>query len=202
MHHLRAYFLAEKNFLGDDMKQLAVCASGEGTLIPAIHKKVTITLVVIDRYCRAADVAKSLGIPVVLVPREGYFQKGTFDRRAHSAALAERFREYGISCVALAGYRTLLARPALEAVGGRVLNVHPSLLPLYPGLSAVEQALKAYDRYTGCTVHYVDEGMDTGRIIGKTHVPIYRSDTVQSLRRSIQEAEKELYPRIIRQEFF
>ncbi len=184
------------------MKQLAVCASGEGTLIPTIHKEVAVTLMVTDRYCRAADVAKSLGISVVLVPREGYFRKGAFDRHAHSAALAERFREYGISCAALAGYRTLLARPALEAVGGRVLNIHPSLLPLYPGLNAVEQALTAYDYYTGCTVHYVDEGMDTGKIIGRKYVPIYRSDTVQSLHARIQEAEKEFYPRIIRQEFF
>lgn len=183
------------------MKQLAVCASGRGTLIPAIAE-VGISLVITDQHCRAADVAKGLGIPVVLVPREEYVRNGAFDRGAHSAAVAERLKEYGISCVALAGYRTLLAKPALAVVGGRVLNVHPSLLPLYKGMNAVEQALQAYDHYSGCTVHYVDEGMDSGRIIAQKHVPIYRSDTVRILHERIQEAEKVLYPKVIRREFF
>jgi phosphoribosylglycinamide formyltransferase-1 len=107
-------------------------------------------------------------------------------------------READVQLVALAGYMRVLKAPLLRAYAGRIMNVHPSLLPAFPGLRAWEQALNYGVRLTGCTVHFVDEGVDTGPIILRQPVPVFPNDTAESLHRRIQLAEHRLYPHAIR----
>jgi phosphoribosylglycinamide formyltransferase-1 len=92
----------------------------------------------------------------------------------------------------------MIKAPLLEAFPRRIINIHPSLLPAFPGLEAWKQALAAGATETGCTVHYVDDGMDTGEIIAQSAVPIFPSDTPEELHARIQVAEHELYPSVIR----
>ena len=107
-------------------------------------------------------------------------------------------RDAGVELVALAGYMRVVKPPLLRAFAGRVINVHPSLLPAFPGLRAWEQALKYGAKVTGCTVHFVDDGVDSGPIIMQSVVPIFANDTAQSLHQRIQVAEHNIYPEAIR----
>ena len=100
--------------------------------------------------------------------------------------------------VALTGYMRVVKRPMLRVFAGRMMNVHPSLLPAFPGLRAWEQALKHGAKVTGCTVHFVDEGVDAGPIVMQQPVPVFGNDTPESLHRRIQLAEHQIYPEAIR----
>ena len=102
-----------------------------------------------------------------------------------------------VDWVVLAGYMRLVRKPLLEAYPRRILNIHPALLPKFPGLEAWKQALEAGEPKTGCTVHYVDAGMDTGEIIAQSEVPILPGDTAESLHARIQVAEHHLYPEVL-----
>jgi phosphoribosylglycinamide formyltransferase-1 len=101
--------------------------------------------------------------------------------------------------VVLAGFLRVIKSPLLEAFPGRILNIHPSLLPSFRGLEAWRQALEAGTPETGCTVHLVDAGVDTGRILGQARVPVLPGDSAESLHARIQAAEHALYPRIVRE---
>jgi len=113
---------------------------------------------------------------------------------ARTAAL---LKEAGVDLVVLAGYMRMVKAPLLEAFPGRIINIHPSLLPAFPGLAAWEQAWAARVPETGCTVHYVDAGMDTGPVIAQSSVPILPGDTATSVHARIQEAEHRLYPEVV-----
>jgi len=104
-----------------------------------------------------------------------------------------------VDFIALAGFMRVIKEPLLKAFPGRILNIHPSLLPQFPGLAAWRQAHEAKVKETGCTVHLVDEGIDTGEILGQARVPVFAEDTPETLHARIQEAEHELYPRIVNQ---
>lgn len=108
-------------------------------------------------------------------------------------------QEAGVELVVLAGWMRMIKAPLLDAFPRRIINIHPSLLPAFPGLEAWKQALAAGATETGCTVHYVDAGMDTGEVIAHSAVPIFPSDTPAELHARIQAAEHELYPAVIRQ---
>ena len=105
----------------------------------------------------------------------------------------------GVELVVLAGYMRLVKQPLLEAFPHRIINIHPALLPKFPGLESWKQALAAGESKTGCTVHYVDAGMDTGEIIAQSEVPVLPNDTAESLHARIQVAEHQLYPDVLRQ---
>jgi phosphoribosylglycinamide formyltransferase-1 len=107
-------------------------------------------------------------------------------------------READVQLVALAGYMRVLKAPLLCAYAGRIMNVHPSLLPAFPGLRAWEQALQYGATLTGCTVHFVEEGVDTGPIILQQPVPVFPNDTAESLHQRVQLTEHRLYPHAIR----
>jgi phosphoribosylglycinamide formyltransferase 1 len=111
---------------------------------------------------------------------------------------ARLLREAEVQMVALAGYMRVVKSPLLQAFGGRMLNVHPSLLPAFPGLRAWEQALNSGVKVTGCTVHFVEEGIDSGPIILQHRVAVLDNDTPESLHQRIQSAEHEIYPEAIR----
>jgi len=112
--------------------------------------------------------------------------------------IVEALRAADVQLVALAGYMRVVKAPLLTAFAGRIINVHPSLLPAFPGLKAWEQALAHGARITGCTVHLVDEGVDAGPIILQQPVPVFDNDTTESLHQRIQLAEHRLLPEAIR----
>lgn len=111
---------------------------------------------------------------------------------------AQRLLAAGVECVCLAGFMRLVKRPLLDAFPNRILNIHPSLLPAFPGVEAWKQALAAGVAETGCTVHFVDEGMDTGPVLLQESVPVLADDTPESLHARIQIVEHRLYPEAIR----
>jgi len=106
-------------------------------------------------------------------------------------------REAGVYLVVLAGFMRVLHEPMLRAFPRRIINIHPSLLPKFPGLEAWKQALAAGETMTGCTVHYIDDKIDHGQIIARREVAILPHDTPESLHARIQSAERELYPAVI-----
>ncbi len=113
------------------------------------------------------------------------------------ARLVNLLREAGVELVVLAGYMRIIKAPLLEAFPQRIVNIHPSLLPNFPGLEAWKQALAAGAAKTGCTVHYVDAGTDSGPILGQSEVPVLPGDTAETLHARIQVAEHALYPAVL-----
>lgn len=110
---------------------------------------------------------------------------------------AHQLKEAGVELVCLAGFMRLVKPPLLKAFPSRILNIHPSLLPAYPGMMAWEQAVTDGAIESGCTVHLVDEGMDTGPILAQARVPVLPDDTATSLHQRIQQEEHRLYPQTI-----
>ena len=113
------------------------------------------------------------------------------------AKLVQLLRDASVELVVLAGFMRVLRKPILQAFPRKILNIHPSLLPKFPGLEAWKQALAAGEAVTGCTVHYVDEKIDHGDIIARREVLILPNDTAETLHARIQIAERELYPEVI-----
>ena len=107
------------------------------------------------------------------------------------------FNAYNVDLVVMAGWMRVVSKKFCQAFEGRLINLHPSLLPKYKGLNAVEQALKSGDNETGCSVHFVTENLDSGAVIKQQTVPILPGDTVESLQRAIQQAEHYLLPLVI-----
>jgi len=113
------------------------------------------------------------------------------------ARLVAMLREAQVELVVLAGYMRMIKAPMLKAFPNRIVNIHPSLLPQFPGLASWKQALEAGASVTGCTVHYVDGGMDTGPILAQAEVPVLPGDTAESLHARIQVAEHALFPAVL-----
>ena len=113
------------------------------------------------------------------------------------ARLVELLREAGVGLVVLAGYMRMIKAPLLDAFPRRIVNIHPSLLPAFPGLESWRQAVAAGATESGCTVHYVDDGMDTGDVIAQRRVPVLPGDTPATLHARIQEQEHQLYPEVL-----
>ena len=142
------------------------------------------------------DIAREFSVP------NAYLSPGGFRTRLEPQAevnLVQMLRDAGVELVALAGFMRVLKAPMLNAFPRRIVNIHPSLLPKFPGLEAWKQALEAGEMLTGCTVHYVDEEIDHGDVIAQREVPILADDTPQRLHARIQIAEHELYPAVIGQ---
>jgi len=140
------------------------------------------------------DLAREFGVP------NAYLPAGQFRTRLEprvEVELVQMLRDAGVELVVLAGFMRVLKQPMLDAFPRRIINIHPSLLPKFPGLEAWKQALAAGETVTGCTVHYVDEQIDHGDIIAQREVPILPNDTAESLHARIQTAEHELYPTVI-----
>ena len=140
------------------------------------------------------DIAREFGVPNAFLP------PGRFRTRLEPEAedqLVKMLRDAGVELVALAGFMRVLHEPMLKAFPRRVINIHPSLLPKFPGLEAWKQALAAGEKVTGCTVHYVDEKIDHGRILAQRETTILPSDTPENLHSRIQILEHELYPTVI-----
>jgi phosphoribosylglycinamide formyltransferase 1 len=135
--------------------------------------------------------AAELGIPVRVVERRGRL------RNEHDREIVSTLRKFGVELVCLAGYMRVLSREFLDAYRGSILNIHPSLLPAFPGLNVQRQALAAGVKSTGCTVHFVDETLDGGPIIAQRKVVVRDDDTEESLSARILIQEHELYPEAV-----
>lgn len=140
--------------------------------------------------------ASKRGIPTGVIDCGGLRTKFPEEIQRQTAG---RLLDAGVELVCLAGFLRLVKRPLLDAYPQRILNIHPSLLPAFPGLEAWKQALDAGADEAGCTVHFVDEGMDTGPIIRQESVPVEDGDTPESLHERIQVVEHRLYPAAINQ---
>jgi phosphoribosylglycinamide formyltransferase-1 len=142
------------------------------------------------------DLAKSFDIPGHFVAPGPFRTKMAPEAEAE---LVQLLQEAQVDFIVLAGYMRVIKEPLLKAFPGRIINIHPSLLPNFRGLAAWSQALEAGVPQTGCTVHLVDAGVDTGTILGQSIVPVLADDTAESLHARIQVAEHELYPRMVRE---
>ncbi|PDO10116.1 MAG: phosphoribosylglycinamide formyltransferase [Candidatus Reconcilbacillus cellulovorans] len=181
--------------------RLAVFASGSGSNFQALAEagvrgefRGAIELLVTDRpQAKVVERARALGVPVLAFRPKAYASREDYERDV-VAALRDRRIDY----VLLAGYMRLLTPVMLEAFPNRIVNIHPSLLPAFPGLNAVRQALDYGVKMTGVTVHFVDGGVDTGPIIAQEAVPVEDGDTEETLAERIHAAEHRLYPRVVR----
>ncbi|MEE9217638.1 MAG: phosphoribosylglycinamide formyltransferase [Acidobacteriota bacterium] len=137
--------------------------------------------------------ARNAGVQARVVNHRDYSS-----RSEHEQALVEVLWEHGVEWVCLAGYMRVLRGPLLEAFRGRILNIHPALLPAFPGTHAQRQAVQYGVRMSGCTVHFVDAGIDTGPIILQAPVPVHPDDTEETLAERILREEHRLYPEGLR----
>jgi phosphoribosylglycinamide formyltransferase 1 len=181
---------------------LGILGSGKGTNCRAILESIRsgalaaeVRVVISDVFdAPILDIAREFSVP------NAYLPPGRFHTRLEPQAeveLVEMLRDAGVELVILAGFMRVLKAPMLEAFRRRILNIHPSLLPKFPGLEAWKQALAAGETVTGCTVHYVDEKIDHGDVIAQRKVAILPNYTAESLHARIQIAEHELYPAVI-----
>jgi phosphoribosylaminoimidazolecarboxamide formyltransferase / IMP cyclohydrolase len=184
---------------GPRLARVAVCVSGRGSNLRALHRAAQagwigaeIVQVVADRSCDAVDFAAAQGIPAELIRPADFPDTSTWD-----AAVAGALGEANVDVVVLAGFMRRLGDAVLRTFGGRILNVHPSLLPAFPGAQAVEDALSAGAKVTGVTVHLVDEKLDGGPIVMQEAVPILPGDDPASLIERLHAVEHRLLPRAV-----
>lgn len=181
--------------------RLAVLVSGKGTNLEAIIRATSestypaiIQVVLSDKQdCLALQRAKKQSIPAIFIDPHLFPTKEGYDQM-----LVATLKEYKIDLVVLAGFMRILTPIFVRSFPHRILNIHPSLLPQFPGLNAVKKALELGAKKTGCTVHYVDEGIDTGPVILQKEISIFPEDTEESLLNRIHEVEHRLYPEAIK----
>src|SRR5215471_16698340 len=186
------------------MKRLAIgiLGSGKGSNARAILESIRSGQLTAEARLVVSDVVDA---PVLDIAREfgvsnAYLPPGRFRTRLEPEAedqLVKMLCDSGVELVALAGFMRVLHEPMLKAFPRRIINIHPSLLPKFPGLEAWKQALVAGEKVTGCTAHYVDEKIDHGRILGQREATILPNDTPESLHSRIQILEHQLYPAVI-----
>ena len=184
--------------------KLGVLGSGKGSNFRAIADAIArgdinaeVCIVISDfEDAGILALARERGIRAEFVHPGKFHTKMEPEREQH---LAQLLRDAGVELVVLAGYMRMVKPPLLDAFPRRIINIHPSLLPAFPGLEAWKQAVDARASQSGCTVHYVDSGMDTGEIIARAEVPVLAGDTAETLHARIQVAEHKLYPAVIAQ---
>ena len=183
---------------------LGILGSGKGSNCRAIleqiragHLNAEVRLVVSDVLeAGILDIARAFEVPNAYLPPGKYRTK--LEPQVEQD-LVKMLRDAEVNFVVLAGFMRVLKAPMLDAFPRRIINIHPSLFPKFPGIEAWKQALAAGEKTTGCTVHYVESGIDTGEIIAQREVPISPGDTPATLHERIQLAEYALYPSVIAQ---
>lgn len=182
------------------MKRLAILLSGRGSNFEAIANNVasgaldaSIAVVISNRpEARGLEIARQRGLNAIAVPSKG------MDREAFDRCLMDELRSYQVDLVCLAGYMRLLSATFIREFPNRILNIHPSLLPAFPGLDAQHQALAYGVKVSGCTVHFVDEYLDAGPILVQAAVPVHDDDTEETLAARILREEHRIYSEAIR----
>lgn len=179
--------------------RLGILLSGRGSNFQAISDSIlagrlnaSIACVISNRpEAPGLAIARQRGLPALSIPSRG------LDRESYDRLLLDQLRAHDIGLVCLAGYMRLLSAAFIRAYPLRILNIHPSLLPAFPGLDAQHQALVHGVRFTGCTVHFVDEDLDSGPIIQQAVVPVEDNDTLESLSARILAEEHRIYSEAI-----
>jgi phosphoribosylglycinamide formyltransferase-1 len=182
------------------MKKIAVFASGSGSNFQAILDVVQageldadISLLICDKPgAFAIERANAARIPSFVFNAKDYTSKEHYEED-----ILAHLKTCGVEFIVLAGYMRLIGPKLLAAYKGRIVNIHPSLLPAFPGKDAIGQALAAKVKWSGVTIHFVDEGMDTGPIIIQERVRLDENETRESLQRKIQKSEHKLYPSVL-----
>jgi len=181
------------------MKRLGVLLSGRGSNFEAIARNcqtgmltAEIGLVIANRADAAGlETARRMGIPGACIPSQG------MERQQHDRLVAAALEAANVDLVILAGYMRILSAWFIQQFPNRILNIHPALLPAFPGLDAQHQAWEYGVRYAGCTVHFVDEKMDSGPILAQSVVPVLETDTAETLSVRILEQEHRIYSETI-----
>lgn len=182
------------------MTRLGILISGRGSNFEAIADHIAageldaeIAVVISNRSeAPGLEAARRRGLPAVSIPSKG------LDREVYDCMVVEELRRRGVELVCLAGFMRLLSATFIRAFPNRILNIHPSLLPAFPGLDAQHQALEHGVRVTGCTVHFVDEYLDAGPILIQAPVPVKDTDTVETLSARILQEEHRIYSEALR----
>ena len=182
------------------MMRIGILASGSGSNLQAIldacaHRSIPAQVAAVISNvagARALSRAEEAGVPALLLAHGAYPSRDAYD-----AEMVSLLRRHQVDLVCLAGFMRLITPVLLSAFQNRILNIHPSLLPAWPGMHAVRQALKGGARVSGCTVHIVDEGTDTGPIVIQAAVPVLDGDTEETLAARILVQEHRCYPRAI-----
>ncbi len=195
MRSLKDFFRSYAARAKKPLPRIAILISGRGSNMQALLLKIrerrltaACVLVISDREAKGIEVARGFGVKAEVFSRSKAESRDAFDTR-----LAARLKEAGVQVVVCAGYLRILSQPMLQAFPRRILNVHPSILPAFPGMNAQQQALDYGVKITGCTIHLVDAGVDTGKILAQAAVPVVAGDTAGSLSRRILQAEHALY---------
>jgi phosphoribosylglycinamide formyltransferase 1 len=181
--------------------RLGILASGGGTNLQAIIDRIQdgtlnaeIALILSNKPAAGAlQRGRQAGIPTLCIDQRHYKDRLDFDR-----AMVAGLTEANVDLVVLAGFMRLISHEFLDAFSDRIMNIHPALLPAFAGLNAQQQALQHGARITGCTVHFVDAGVDTGPIVIQAAVPVLEDDTVETLSARILRQEHRIYPEAIR----
>ncbi len=181
------------------MKRIAVLASGRGSNFEAIARNIRegrleaeiAALVANNPEARALEIARAYGIHAVSLPSKG------IDSDTYAAMVRDALEPLRVDLICLAGFMRRVGAPLLEAYAMRILNIHPSLLPAFPGLNVQQQAIDYGVKYSGCTVHFVDAGLDTGPIVAQAAVPVLDDDTAETLAARILVEEHRIYTEAI-----
>lgn len=175
---------------GRGSNMVALIDAAQAGMIPNAE----VAVVISDQVTAAGlEKAQARGIEIIVIERRGR------SREEHDREIMAALRDRDIDLVCLAGYMRILSNEFIEGFRGRVLNIHPSLLPSFPGLGPQKQALDNGMNVSGCTVHFVDETLDGGPIIAQRVVPVMDGDTVETLSARILEQEHQLYPEAVAQ---
>jgi len=181
--------------------KLAVLVSGRGSNLQAIIDSIDreeldahLSIVISNtKDAMALKRAEKHGIKTIFIDPSTYLNSKEYDK-----ALVLKLKEFSIDLICLAGYMRILGEEVIQTFEKKIINIHPSLLPAFPGLNAQKQAINHGVKFSGCTVHFVDSGVDNGPIILQTVVPVYDNDDEKSLSKRILEQEHYLYPKAIK----
>ena len=181
--------------------KLAVLVSGRGSNLQAIIDSIDreeldahLSIVISNtKDAMALKRAEKHGIKTFFIDPSAYLNSKEYDK-----ALVLKLKEFSIDLICLAGYMRILGEEVIQTFEKKIINMHPSLLPAFPGLNAQKQAIRHGVKFSGCTVHFVDSGVDSGPIILQTVVPVYDNDDEKSLSKRILEQEHYLYPKAIK----
>jgi phosphoribosylglycinamide formyltransferase-1 len=181
--------------------KLAVLVSGRGSNLQAIIDSIDreeldahLSIVISNtKDAIALKRAEKHGIKTIFIDPSNYLSSKEYDK-----ALVLKLKEFSVDLICLAGYMRILGEEVIQTFEKKIINIHPSLLPAFPGMNAQKQAINHGVKFSGCTVHFVDFGVDSGPIILQTVVPVYDNDDEKSLSKRILEQEHHLYPKAIK----
>ena len=187
----------------DEPLRCAVFLSGSGSgmeaLVHAQRNQIlphqTVVVVANKSGVEGLERARRLGVPTLVVEQND--EGGSRSREEHEAEILSQMKEYNVELVVLSGYMRLLSPLFLSEWTNRVVNIHPSFLPHFPGAHAHREVLASQTTITGCTVHLVDEGMDTGAILAQRIVPVFKDDDESTLSARVKVEEHRLYPQVL-----